>query len=270
MKLFTGCVMSAGLVLTAVTANAQGVAPGEIGRSPYTAVSDFGGPYAAMPPEAPVPGYGPTLLPPREVYTVLRESGFSPLGIPRQHGLFYVISVIDRRGDDGRLVIDARNGQIVRFVPAYRVGVNEDVPTTYGPAGSPPPVGNLSGVPRPPASVPKVASRMPQTVPMPKASPSRAGEAKPLAQKPVPEAAQQSAAVQTKPADPPATPQVAPAVIEAKPAVPPVQPKQQSAAVQTKPADTPATPPAAPPVVEAKPAPQIQPTQPMPTVQGLE
>src|SRR5580700_2818832 len=87
MKLFTGWVMSAGLVLTAVTANAQGVAPGEIGRSPYTAVSDFGGPYAAMPPEAPVPG--PTLLPPREVYTVLRESGFSPLGIPRQHGLFY-------------------------------------------------------------------------------------------------------------------------------------------------------------------------------------
>jgi hypothetical protein len=234
MKLFTGWVMSAGLVLTAATANAQGAAPGEIGRSPYTAVSDFGGPYAAMPPEAPVPGYGPTLLPPQEVYTVVRESGFSPLGIPRQRGLFYVISVIDRRGDDGRLVIDTRNGQIVRFVPAYRMGVNlnEDMPTTYGPAGLPPPVSNSSGVPRPPASVPKVASRMPATIPMPKASPSRAGEA--------------------------------------KPAVPPVQPKQQSAAVQTNPADTPAAPQAAPAAVEAKPAPQIQPTQPMPKVQGLE
>ena len=47
-------------------------------------------------------------------------------------------------------------------------------------------------------------------------------------------------------------------------------PMQQSAAVQAKPADT---PPAAPPaaVVEAKPAaPAIQPTQPMPKVQGLE
>jgi hypothetical protein len=224
-----------------------------------------------MPPEGPAPGYGPTLLPPREVYTVVRESGFSPLGIPRQRGMFYVISVINRRGDDGRLVIDARNGQIVRFVPAYRMGANYDgdMPIARGPAG-PPPLSNLSGVPRPPASVPQVASRMPQTVPMPKASPQHTEEAGSLAQKPAPEAAQQSAAVQTKPADAPATPQVAPAVIEAKPAAPPAQPKQQSAAVQTKPADTPSTPQAAPPVVEAKPAPQIQPTQPMPKVQGLE
>jgi hypothetical protein len=236
MKLFTGWVMSAGLVLSAVAANAQGVAPGETGRRLYTAVSDFGGPYAAMPPEVAVPGYGPSLLPAREVYTVVRESGFSPLGIPRQRGAFYVISVIDRRGDDGRLVIDARDGQIVRFVPAYRMGVNfrEEMPTTYRPAGPPPPVGNLSGVPRPPASVPKVASRMPATVPMPKASPQHIDEVKPLAQKPAPEPAQQSAAVQTKPADAPATPQ------------------------------------AAAPVVEAKPAAPIQPTQPMPKVQGLE
>ena len=55
MKLFTGWVMSAGLVLAAAAANAQGVGPGEAGRLPTTAVSDFGGPYAAMPPGAPVP-----------------------------------------------------------------------------------------------------------------------------------------------------------------------------------------------------------------------
>ena len=70
------------------------------------------------------------LLPPTEVYAILRENGFSPLGIPRQRGLFYMISVIDRRGDDGRLVIDARTGRIVRFVPAYRMGDNfNDEPT---------------------------------------------------------------------------------------------------------------------------------------------
>ena len=271
MRLFTGWVMSAGLVLSAVAANAQGVAPAEAGRSLYTDVSDFGGPYAAMPPEVAVPGSGPSLLPPREVYTVLRESGFSPLGIPRQRGPLYVIAVIDRHGDNGRLVIDARDGQIVRFVPAYRLGLNfrEDMPASYGPAG-PPAVGNLSGVPRPPASVPKVASRMPATVPMPKASPQHRDEVKPLAQQPAPEPAQQSAAVQAKPAAPPAAPQAAPAVIEAKPAAPPVPPKQQSAAVQTKPADAPATPQTAPPAVEAKPAAPIQPTQPMPQVQGLE
>ncbi len=233
MKLFTGWVMSAGLVLTAAAANAQGLAPNETGRSPYTAVSDFSGPYAAMPPEAPVPGYGPTLLPPREVYTVVRESGFSPLGVPHQRGMFYVIAVIDRNGDDGRLVIDARNGQIVRFVPAYRMGghLYDDMPTPYAPAGPLPPIGNLSG-PRPPAAVPKVASRMPPTVPMPKASPQRPSDARPLVEKPAPEPVQQSAAVQTKPADTPATPQAAPPVVEAKPAAPPIQPTQEMPKVQ--------------------------------------
>jgi hypothetical protein len=232
MKLFTGWVMSAGLVLTAVTANAQGVAPGEIGRSPYTAVSDFGGPYAAMPPEAPVPG--PTLLPPREVYTVLRESGFSPLGIPRQHGLFYFISVIDRRGDDGRLVIDARTGQIVRFVPGSRLGgyPNYDGGPAYAPAGRLPPISNLSDPPRPPAAVPRVASRMPPTVPMPKAAPPREGEVKPLADKAVTEPVRQSAAVQAKPADAPATPQVSPPVVETKPAAAPIQPTQEMPKMQ--------------------------------------
>ncbi len=277
MKLFTGWVMSAGLVLAAAGANAQGVAPGEAGRLPTTAVSDFGGPYAAMPPGAPVPGSGPTLLPPLEVYTVVRESGFSPLGIPRQRGMFYVIAVIDRNGDDGRLVIDARNGLVVRFLPAYRMGDNryDAAPPTYAPGAPPPTVGNLSGPPRPPASVPKLASRTPPTVPMPKASPLRPADAGPLAGKPASEPAQQSAAVQTKSADTPATPQAASAV-KATPAalsIQPTQPKpmQQSAAVQAKPGAAPAVSQVAPPVVEARPAaPQIQPTQPMPGVQGLE
>src|SRR6266404_2805151 len=103
MKLFTGWVVSAGLVVMATAANAQVLAPHETGRSPYAAVSDIEGPYAAMPAEVPAPRYGPALLPPTEVYTILRESGFLPLGIPQQRGLVYTISVIDRGGDDGRL-----------------------------------------------------------------------------------------------------------------------------------------------------------------------
>jgi hypothetical protein len=240
MNLFTGLVMSAGLVLIATTANAQGSGP----RS--TAVSDIGEPYAVVPSEAPVsgygpvPAYGPTLLPPIEVYTILRENGFSPLGMPRRQGLFYTIAVIDRRGDDGRLVIDARTGQIVRFVPAFRLFGRryEDAPRTYAPAGPLPRMTNLRDAPRPPAEVPRLASRMP-TVPLPKASPQRPGEVKPLDVKPVVD----------------------------KPAA---QPTQQSAAMQVKPPDTPAMPQAAPPV-EAKPvAPQIAPTQEMPKAQGLE
>jgi hypothetical protein len=136
MKLFTGWVMSAGLVFAAAAADAQVLAPNESGRSPYSVVSDIDGPYAAMPPEAPVPRYGPALLPAQEVYAIVRESGFSPRGIPRQRGFVYTISVIDRRGDDGRLVIDARTGRIIRFMPAYRMGdnFNEDLSVTHGPA----------------------------------------------------------------------------------------------------------------------------------------
>ena len=234
MKLFTGWVVSAGLVVTAAAANAQVLtpqvlAPYETGGSPYRVVTDVEGPYTAMPQEVPAPGYRPGLLPPTEVYTILRESGFLPLGIPQQHGLVYTISVIDRSGDDGRLVIDARTGRIIRFMPAYRMGgnFNHALAATYGPVG-PPPVSAVRGPPRPPASVPHVASRT-FSVPMPRAAPPRAGEAKPLAAKPAPEPAQQSAAVQAKPADAQAA---APAIVEAKPAAPQIQPTQEMPKVQ--------------------------------------
>jgi hypothetical protein len=251
MKLFTGWVISAGLVLNVTAANAAVLAPYESGRSPYSAVSDIDDPYVAIPPEAPpyaaMPqeappprygygyGYRPALLPVPEVYAILRESGFSPLGIPQLRGFVFTISVIDRGGDDGRLVIDARSGRIIRFMPAYRMGdnFNEEMMVTHGPAGSLPPITAIKGPPRPPAFVPHVASRTP-SVPMPKASPPRASEVKPLAARPAPEPAQQSAAVQAKPADAvQTTPQsAAPAAVEAKPAAPSVQPTQEMPKVQ--------------------------------------
>jgi hypothetical protein len=138
--------------------------------------------------------------------------------------------VIDRRGEDGRLIIDARDGLIVRFVPAYRTGgnFNGGMAAPYPPAGRLPPITDLRGPPQPPASVPKLASRA-SAVPIPKAAPPRPADDKPIAGKP--------------------------------------QPSQQSVAVVAKPVE----PPAAPPAVAVKPAaPQIQPTQPMPQVQGLD
>ena len=193
MKLFTGWVISAGLVFSAAAANAQVPAPYRVGGPRYAVVSDVGGPYAAVPEYAPVPRYGPRLLPPEEVYTVLRESGFSPLGIPQLRGFVYTIAVVGRGGDDGRLVIDARNGRIIRFMPAYRMGDNRNGDLTdNGPQGLPP-VSAVRGPPRPPGDVPRVASRTP--VPLPKAAPQHADEAKPLAAKPAAEPAQQSAAV---------------------------------------------------------------------------
>jgi hypothetical protein len=282
MKAFKGWTISVGLLLAATAANAQGAAPQDSSRPRALAASDFSGPYGDVPPGQAVPapaygpqgygpqGYGPQvgpgpseygapLLPPREVYAVLRENGFSPLGAPRLRGLFYSISAIDRRGDDGRLVIDARDGRIVRFVPADRFsGYGGYGDGYYG--GSPRPSygplepmtrldgtrldgTRLDGALRPPGAVPpKIASRMPQSIPTPQAAPPRLSEKRPADAKPLADK------------------------------LTPAAPMQQSAAVQAKPADgAPAAPSAPANSAEVKPAaPAIQATQPMPKVQGLE
>jgi hypothetical protein len=285
MTAFRGWTISVGLLLVATAANAQGAPPQGAERSGYLAASDFGAPYADAPPPPRViygspdygprgpdygqrgygapeygsgyPSYygGPPLLPPTEIYAVLRHNGFSPLGAPRLRGLFYSISAIDRRGDDGRLLIDARNGQIVRFVPADRFGGYGGYGERYYGGAPRPSYGPLEPMPEldgsrldgssrlHAAEPPKIASRMPQSVPTPKAAPLKRADEKPLVEKPM-----------------------------ADRLTPAPAPMQQSAAVQAKPADTPAVAPSAPAVpVEAKPAaPVIEPTQPMPKVQGLE
>jgi hypothetical protein len=255
MKLFTGRVLAVGLALAATGAHAQIAAPSEAGRPLYRSASDVsgpyvGGPYAAMPPEAPRPGYGygPTLLPSTEVYTVVREAGLSPLGIPHLRGFVYTIAVIDRSGNDGRLIIDARTGRIIRLVSAHGSGdnFNDDPAVVYGAPGSLPPPTNVRGAPRPPRTIPHVASR---TVPVPKASPLAGKPATEPAAKPAPEQAQQQT-----------------------PAPPQTPPPQQTAATAPKPAEAQTPPPAAATTstAQAKPTAQIAPTQDMPKVQGLE
>ena len=237
MKLFTGWVLATGLVLATAGAHAQVVAPVSDVGSPVLGSPGLGGPYAAMPLEAPRPGYGygPTLLPSTEVYTVVREAGLSPLGIPHLRGFIYSIAVIDRSGNDGRLVIDARNGRILRLVSAHGVGdnFNDEPAVVYGAPGTPAPMTNLRAAPRPPRVIPHVANH---SVPVPKA--------KPLAARSAPQQAQQTPA-------PPQTP-------------PPVQ----SAAAQPKPSEAPAAVTTG--AAELKPAPQIAPTQDMPKMLGLE
>lgn len=259
MKLFTGWVLAAGLVVAGTAAQAQG-------QSPYSRVSDFtgpyseapynreegyrGGPYYAPPPAAvpaPPPRYGysegyatgPALLPAHEVYNIIREAGFSPLGIPRQRGYVYTIAVIDRGGEDGRLVIDGRNGQIIRFTPAWRIsqfgGAYNAVQGRLGPM--PPEVTELRDAPRPPGPAPRVASR---TVPVPKPNPLTANAAN--------------------------APAKLAAQAVAKPAIEPTT--RQAAVAQAKPADA-APAPAAVGQAEAKAAPSILPTQDMPKAQGL-
>jgi hypothetical protein len=181
------------------------------------------------------PDYGyapaPELLPPQEVYAILRENGFSPLGIPRQRGYTYVIAVLDRGGEDGRLVIDGRNGRIIRFVPASHWGQAYDrmslgrgpaMAPPAGPAGALPPTTRINAAPPPVIYAPSVASRT--AVPIPAQRPAVAA-AKPPAQP-----AQQSAASEAKPAAVP--PQASGTVGEAKPSAPAAKPSQEMPPVQ--------------------------------------
>ena len=230
MRLFTGS-LAAGLVLFAAGAQAQVLVPHEAGRSPYAAVSDFDSPYAAVPPGVPGPRYGsgPSLLPSTEVYAVLRDNGFSPLGIPRLRGFVYTIAVLDRGGEDGRLVIDGRNGRIIRFVPASQWGQTYDrmsfghgagMAPLAGPAGTLPPTTRINVAPSPPASIPSAATRA--AVPLPAQRPVVAA---PQPAQPV----QQSAVNEAKPAPPP---QMAGTVGEAKPSAPAIKPSQAMPPVQ--------------------------------------
>ena len=266
MKLFTGSVTAAALALSAASAQAQLVTSARIGSPALVRVSDMDGPYAAMPEVPPPPRFGrvPSLLPPVEVYTVLRENGYLPLDAPQQRGFVYTISVIDQGGDDGRLVIDARDGHIVRFTPAYRLGDNyeEEMSATYGPVG-PMPRAIQARVPRPPAPIPHVASR----VPVPKRSPLAAKAQVPATsatQAPVPAA---QAAVSPTAAPPPAPAQAAaPAPAEQAAAAPKPAEAQAAAPQAVQQAEAPTVGQAASP----PPAPAILPTQAMPKVQGLE
>jgi len=270
MKLITGWAASVGLVVAASTAHAQMPVPTDIGRAHYQAASDVQGPnpYAGMPAEAPATRYGPALLPPQEVYAVLRESGFSPLGIPHQRGYVYVIAVVDRAGEDGRLMIDARNGRIIRFLPAFRMGgyYDEDYRSPYGPSGPGPYGAEGPGRYGPPGPGPYGPSR---PGPYGAEGPGPYGAVGRGATGSLPPMTDNRSA----PRPPASVPRIAsrtpvpapkPAELAVKPAP---QPMQQSAAVQAKPADAPA---AAPIAAQAKPASTIQPTQEMPKVQGLE
>ncbi len=244
MKFFTGS-LAAGLVLLAGNAQAQG--PGR-----YTAASDVEAPYVvgprvvAPPPPyeaAPGYGYGPSLLPSTEVYSVLRDNGFSPLGIPRLRGFVYTIAALDRDGSGGRLVIDARNGRIVRFVPRRWGTDNFYEEQSMLRAPLPGPV----AAPQPQAPTPQAQAPQAHGSDQSTARPSRPAQV----------------ATRTVP-----MPKASP--IAAKPAPAASAPVHQAAAPAPKSAEAQTAAPAATDPVAAKPAPSIAPTEQMPKAQGLE
>ena len=200
------------------------------------------------------------MLPPTQVMTILRSTGYSPLGRITQRGWIYTVAALDPRGDDGRLIIDARTGRIMRFIPALDADaqLNDQFTTVYGPPG-PPQIADarryvphdmrrgalldLQHAPRPPVAVPKGQR------PAPKAA-SRAAQ-------PAPEPAQQNAAAPAQQdAVPPAE---SSAVAKPPPAATMVEKKPAAATVGAATAST-----------QEPSTLKLWPTQAMPDVQPLE
>ncbi|MBX9710839.1 MAG: hypothetical protein K2X60_07385 [Xanthobacteraceae bacterium] len=118
------------------------------------------------------------LVAPDQVAAMLRSTGFSLLGPINRRGWVYTAAVLNPRGDDGRVIIDARTGAIIRFIPAFAINgrTDQELSTLYGPPGlppGPPPIAqDMRRAPRPPLNVPKVASRTPPSVPLSRSPPS--------------------------------------------------------------------------------------------------
>ena len=121
-------------------------------------------------------------MPSHEVAAILRSRGFLPMSGPVRRGEYYIVTAMHESGERGRVVINAFSGRFVEFVPASQVAVaprrDEMVLVYQGPTFPPPGVSRIvpppppppiaRGVPRPPAAIPRVASRTPPVSPKPR------------------------------------------------------------------------------------------------------
>jgi hypothetical protein len=209
------------------------------------------------PPE-PVPmGDDTVILAPDEIPGILRQQGFSQLGPVFRRGWVYTVAVLNQNGDDGRLIVDARTGEPIRFIPAMRMDsrLRDELDRMYGPPG-PPPARFAQPYDRGPSHrvyPPRTASHAPVASPRhaaplkraakaiaktaPKPNPAAAAAASPKTQTPAAHTAQLSGTSGAAPKDvpksevkPAAKPEAKPATdastVELKPTgpMPPVQP----------------------------------------------
>jgi len=157
--------------------------------------------------------FGPDVLPPYEIVTIIRSAGLDPLSRPFLRGPNYVMRAFDHDYQEVRVVVDARRGDIIRIVPVAvasrmppRGGVTmgpyermdgqdaddyDAPPPRYGASeeharyGAPPPVvledDPMDGdAPRPPASVPGVPSAGAMPPPVIRQSPSYGASVQPM------------------------------------------------------------------------------------------
>ncbi|MEH2510675.1 hypothetical protein V1291_002029 [Nitrobacteraceae bacterium AZCC 1564] len=222
-------------------------APEVYERESYAAIPPMRGERTAL--------YPRPVLPPYQVVTIIRSSGYVPLGRVNRRGWVYTVAAAGPRGIEGRLVIDARTGRIMRFVPALA----DDVVAYSPPPGPPLYQQDYRRAPRPPAPVPRVAKGNAHGA-APKAtsqSPSTA---------PAPAAISSDPSETAKPAATSATKHpVGPPVAERPAAVAPLDKAAEAKPAATVGATPP--PPAAPATASTL---KLWPTQAMPPVQPLD
>lgn len=204
--------------------------------------------YAGIPPGPYEREIDRPLVAPDQIAAMLRSTGFSLLGPINRRGWVYTAAVLNPRGDDGRVIIDARTGAIIRFLPAFAIDgrTEQELSMFYGPPGPPPgrPLmaqdmrrdmrHDMRHVPRPPLNVPKVASRTPSSAPLarPQSSTKAGSPAGQAVNKPAAPQVQQAASAQQKPAETPVA-EAAPKPVIAKPAEVELKPTQDMPPMQT-------------------------------------
>ena len=147
MKLFAsicvGTVMAAGIATVPARAQVIQIVQAKIIQVADVLRSDDGaydrGAYVGPPEPVPM-GDDTVILAPDEIPGILRQQGFSQLGPVFRRGWVYTVAVLNQNGDDGRLIVDARTGEPIRFVPAMRMDsrLRDELDRMYGPPGPPP------------------------------------------------------------------------------------------------------------------------------------
>jgi hypothetical protein len=126
----------------------------------------------------------PSVLPPHEIITIVRSAGLNPVSRPTRRGMNYLLRAVDEGGQEVRVVVDGRIGEVIAVTPvAY--GAREIDPMRPSVYDSGPPVYEV-GPPvyrsAPPAiiieeeSEPPVYRRATPVVPAPIAPPPRERE----------------------------------------------------------------------------------------------
>lgn len=192
--------------------SAQVMAPFEIDAAPSARLEkavDLGGPYAAIPPDE--------ILRPGAIKAALRAAGYTPVGTARLQGTLYRIGAISADGEQGRVVVDGRSGEIMRFIPASADYGLWQRPVPRFPV---PRFREAGPIPRPPRPIPRLASR---TIAPP--LPTERPVAAPAAPAPASAARAADPVVVAKPAPvPPPAPEAKPApIIAPTEPMPPVQ-----------------------------------------------